>query len=335
MALWVLKPGENGEREDVIFKKSVAAIGWEDLPDLSKISERDSLKELYTEKYPNASLHRMRNHVGQIYAFLLKAKIGDLIVLTHKSSPLVSIGKIISNYEFRTDLGELCNHTRKIEWLKTEISRNSFKQDLLYSFGAFMTFCQVKRNNAEERIKEIIKSQLDIGLTNEEEIEVSVEKINLAEFAEDQIIEKISQVFKGHKLTTLIAAILRAKGYTTKTSPPGPDGGIDILASSGILGFEEPKICVQVKSQSTPIEINPYRELKGLLSDYGATNGLFVSWGSFKSSTMKESKSDYFNIRLWDSKDIIRELLRHYHEIDSEIKVDLPLRQIWILSEDE
>ena len=38
-------------------------------------------------------------------------------------------------------------------WLETDIPRSNFDQDLLYSFGAFMTVCRIKRNRAEERLK--------------------------------------------------------------------------------------------------------------------------------------------------------------------------------------
>ena len=35
----------------------------------------------------------------------------------------------------------------------------------------------------------------------------------------------------------LINEILKAKGFTTFKSPEGPDYGVDILASSGMLGL--------------------------------------------------------------------------------------------------
>ena len=46
--------------------------------------------------------------------------------------------------------------------------------------------------------------------------------------------------FAGHHLARLIEAILKAQGYVTRKSEPGKDGGIDILAGSGPLGFNEP-----------------------------------------------------------------------------------------------
>ncbi|MCC5845350.1 MAG: restriction endonuclease [Verrucomicrobia bacterium] len=40
----------------------------------------------------------------------------------------------------------------------------------------------------------------------------------------------------------------QAKGYTVYNSDKGRDGGIDLLAAPGNLGFGEPRICVQVKT---------------------------------------------------------------------------------------
>ena len=81
------------------------------------------------------------------------------------------------------------------------------------------------------------------------------EPIDVGEYAKDQIVKHIGRKFKGHDLARLVEAILEAQGYVTRTSPPGPDGGVDILAAKGPLGFDAPRICIQVKSSATPIDV--------------------------------------------------------------------------------
>jgi len=66
-------------------------------------------------------------------------------------------------------------------------------------------------------------------------------------------------------LAKLVEAILKAQGYITTKSELGKDGGIDILAGSGPLGFNEPKICTQVKSSSSAIDVRILRELQGVM----------------------------------------------------------------------
>ena len=49
MALWVLKGGRRGEREQRILDHSVVGIGWEELGDLSNIQTRKELEKLADE----------------------------------------------------------------------------------------------------------------------------------------------------------------------------------------------------------------------------------------------------------------------------------------------
>lgn len=44
-------------------------------------------------------------------------------------------------------------HSVRVKWLNTEVPRSTFDQDLLYSFGAFMTVCRMARNDAEARVR--------------------------------------------------------------------------------------------------------------------------------------------------------------------------------------
>jgi restriction system protein len=60
---------------------------------------------------------------------------------------------------------------------------------------------------------------------------------DLKERACDGIARLILSRFKVHDLTRLVEGILRAQGYTTWRSPAGADGGADILAGAGPLGF--------------------------------------------------------------------------------------------------
>jgi predicted Mrr-cat superfamily restriction endonuclease len=46
---------------------------------------------------------------------------------------------------------------RPVRWLKAEVPRDVFRQDLLYSFGAFMTVCEISRNDALQRVEAVIR----------------------------------------------------------------------------------------------------------------------------------------------------------------------------------
>ena len=49
-------------------------------------------------------------------------------------------------------------HHRDVKWFAIDVPRDNFDQDIHYSFGAIMTVCRIHRNNAEERIKAMHKS---------------------------------------------------------------------------------------------------------------------------------------------------------------------------------
>jgi restriction system protein len=162
--------------------------------------------------------------------------------------------------------------------------------------------------------------------------EAGEEAINLETFARDQIQKLILQKYKGHGLAYLVGKILEAQGYVTFVSPPGADKGIDILAAPKPMGFGKPRICVQVKSGSEPIERTALDQLVGVMQNVNAEQGLLVSWGGFKSSIEKERASQFFRVRLWDADELVDELLAHYDDLPSEVRTELPLKKVWVPS---
>jgi restriction system protein len=78
-----------------------------------------------------------------------------------------------------------------------------------------------------------------------------------------------------------ISELLNAEGFVCDTSLRGPDGGVDILAGEGGMGFDGTTIAVQVKSGSTVADAPTLRELEGVMDTFGVKRGLLVSWGGF------------------------------------------------------
>lgn len=131
---------------------------------------------------------------------------------------------------------------------------------------------------------------------------------------------------------TLVDAILQAQGYTTYRSPEGADGGADILAGAGPLGFGAPRLCVEVKSESTQIGREAVDKLLGAVKKFNADQGLFVAWGGFKGNVQKEMASQFFSLRLWTQKDLLEQLFEQYDRLDEELKAELPLKRVWMVA---
>lgn len=123
---------------------------------------------------------------------------------------------------------------------------------------------------------------------------------------------------------------MSSQGYVAKISPPGPDGGVDILAGQGPLGFDAPRLIVQVKVDAPVV-----RELNGVMHKYQADNALRVGWGGFTKVALSEAAGAHFKMRLWDSGDVVAAVQEHYEQLPATIGAEIPLKRVWTLVPDE
>ena len=341
MAVWMVRAGRHGKHESLVLKKGIVTIGWSEISDLSKVKSREALKNLLIKSIPNRKPNAYINWTGQIWSFKENIKINDTVILPLKTRSAIAIGKVKGGYRYRQDLPEGARHTHPVDWIRTDIPRSDLQQDLLYSLGALMTVCHIERNNAETRIKAVMKGKKDPGYSEDMPIDVDQdvdEPIlfpDIEQYSQDQIRTHIETKFKGHDLARLVTALLNAQGYHTQMSPPGPDGGVDIIAGKGHMGFDNPRLIVQVKSGSTPVDVNTMRALQGVMKHFGAEQGLLVSWSGFRDSVYKEARTLFFEVRFWDADNLIQALLDDYDKLPKEIQAELPLKRIWILVQEE
>jgi len=338
MSLWLVRAGSSGEYENKFLSEGRIYLTWEDLShDLSKIPDKDELFELLNNVYPDNKVARIRNWRSQIWSFAKEMKTGDWVVLPSKKKAAIHIGEITGDYVNNPKSEDPYYHYRSVKWFATDIPRTNFEQDILYSLGAFLTICRIRKNDAERRIKEMAKNDWKLSQTNADKSEINEEgsdsaSFDLEQLARDQIAKFIIRKFKGHGLARLINAILQAQGYSTFVSPEGPDKGVDILAAPGPLGFGSPRLCVQVKRSDSALDRPTLDQLIGAMQNFSAEQGLLVSWGGFKSSVDKEIPSQFFKVRLWDQNAIINELLQHYDSLEEDIKAEIPLKRMWSLA---
>ena len=271
MTMWLVRAGKTGEREALALENQVAVIGWEELPDLTPYATRSALDALMKATYPNERPKTLSNWHGQLWAVREVIKAGDVAVLPLKTRPTVALGIVSGGYCHRDDLPGGPFHARPVAWV-AEVPRRAFDVDILLSFGAFMTVCRIERNDAEQRVRALlaeggggawpVAAKRPAALPRPAQA-LALALANIEERSHDMIRERIAQKFKGHQLASLVAALLEAQGYRARVSPPGPDGGVDILAGNGPLGFDAPRLVVQVKSQDAKVDVRLLRELAG------------------------------------------------------------------------
>jgi len=108
-----------------------------------------------------------------------------------------------------------------------------------------------------------------------------------------------------------------------------------ILAGTGALGFGAPRLCIQVKSQDSPVGRPEIDQLMGAMKKVNATEGLFVSWSGFKANVQKDVSPSFFTVRLWTQKELLEQLFAHYDHLDEDLKAELPLKRIWTVAAQE
>lgn len=275
MSIWLIRAGKYGEHEDRFLNDNRIYLTWGNLEavDLGVAKDYEQIKEIIQANYQGEPSRKIGNWSGQIWAFALAMKEKDWVVMPKNGKGTIALAEIQSSYKYDRNADLDYRHFREVRWLNQDVPRGAFDQDLLYSMGAFLTVCEIKRNNAEARIRAMFKNGFDSPIANltitqappstgkqaQNEAVEEVEEtgnFDIEQYTRDLIAKFIIQKFKGHGLARLVDAVLKAQGYTTYLSPEGPDKGIDILAAKGLLGFESPKICVQVKSGDVPSDIH-------------------------------------------------------------------------------
>jgi restriction system protein len=154
------------------------------------------------------------------------------------------------------------------------------------------------------------------------------------EEAEEQAWSEIEQYLRAmnpYEFQELVADLLRAMGYHVSwVSPPGKDGGIDIISHTDPLGTRPPRIKVQVKRQITAVSSEGLRSFLAVLADDDV--GLFVCTGGFTKDAADEARTQpKRKITLLNLEQLFDLWVQHYAQLTDGARRRLPLRPIHFL----
>src|SRR5262245_6224805 len=155
MALWLYRTGKYGEHEQKFLKDSRIYLTWREFADTdpTRVKNYDEIIDIIRESQHDSSEGRIGNQAGQVWSLISAMKPGDCVVIPLKSNPAIAIGEITNEFAYDPNADPLYRCWRGVKWLNQEVPRSVFDQDLLYSFGAIQTLCQIQRNDAEKRIR--------------------------------------------------------------------------------------------------------------------------------------------------------------------------------------
>ena len=115
MAFWLVRAGSHGEQEIGALEHNIVTIGWNEMPDISQINDKEQLKDVYLKLYPNSKKMRAVRVVSQIWDFSKKIEKGDLTALPVKSQSAIVLGKVEGDYQFK-EVTPIIKHIRPVNW---------------------------------------------------------------------------------------------------------------------------------------------------------------------------------------------------------------------------
>lgn len=292
--------------------------------DLGALSPtRDAFKARVAACYPSFKPGAIPNNAGQLYRFVHEMNAGDLVAYPSVQDRRIHIGRVTGPYAYRPDLAAGYPNTRPVSW-HNSVPRTHFTQGALYEIGAAMSFFQIK-TYAEEFLVALEGKDVEQPVQDDETLPQVASQI--AQNTRDFVLKRLAQELKGHPLADFVAHLLGTMGYRTRVAPPGPDGGIDIIAHKDELGFEPPIIKVQVKSGGGNIGDPAVSALYGKVA--AGEFALLVTLGSFTAQALAFARSKG-NLRLIDGAELVDLVLGHYEQFDSRYKGLLPLTHVYV-----
>ena len=163
------------EKNDALSEENPhVCIGWSILGDLSGISDKGALATLYDEHFEKNNRGRGQD-IGQVWRFLNDVKEGDYIIYAENS--VFHIGRIESEYYYDEteypDQSSDYKNTRKVRWLKKNISRSVLSSDLHNSLKTAMSIWSL--NDYKSAVSDLLR-----GIYQKDDDRIKEEDENMA-----------------------------------------------------------------------------------------------------------------------------------------------------------
>ena len=320
----MVRPPRMAGHEKLLLDEGLILLDFGVRADLSDHLDAGQVLDEVLQANPGESPSRIDAMARQLDLLLNHVMAGDLILCLTRSGQLV-IGQAMPGY----CEGPEGMPARRLRILRADIPKAALNPDLRHSLGALQKICELARNEIPQRIESLLSTGRDPGPFGAHGLPEDSEEI--ARILRARMIARIGSVFSGHRLADLVGALLEAEGLTCRKSPPGPDGGVDLIAGSGALGFSGPRVVVQVKSGDIVSDEATLQALMGAMRLTGCENAILVSWSGVTRPVQARLRDLWMTCRLWDAAEIIDRILRHYDRLPAAIRQEIPIRMVPVL----
>ena len=110
--VWAIGAGEGARLWRDFHEHGIAAIGWDDLGDLSQYDSREAIR---TALIQNGAGQNPVMHSLAVWEFVHEVKIGDILVAKRGRSVILAWGEVTGDYTYDSERPEY-QHLRKVEW---------------------------------------------------------------------------------------------------------------------------------------------------------------------------------------------------------------------------
>ena len=320
---WMIRAG-GGDLTDK-FAEGLVAIGW-DVGDLTTVRSQDELRAKYVGAYPKDKQGKASGAVAMLYKFRHDIKRGDWAVTYNPEKREYWVGEVASDYIFEEPAEY--QHIRKVLW-KHHVTRDALKPESKNSLGSTLTLFSVNADVLDDLLsaaKGMGKPPVVADGESERQQWQQI-KQDLVGKAHELIKDKLLDLSE-EEMPELVAALLRAMSFKTRISPKGPDRGVDVIASPDGLGFQEPRIKVEVKHRrNEQMGSQQIRSFLGALRP--GDKGLYVSTGGFSKDAKYEADRANVPVTLVDLDELAKLVVDYYARFDSEGQTLLPLVRVY------
>jgi restriction system protein len=321
---WVVRAGQGGEILDQVEAAEVVAIGWRELGDCAGLRTREDFRVRYARAYPEDTY---TGNSGQPYRFVQDVQLGDTVLTPDKRSRELLVGEVTGAYRYDPSFADgAYPHLRAVRW-RGRIARDGMSDRFRASTGNMSTLFTVDGYDDE------IETLLGAPTAAEAPAEAVAEPepysfLETTRATADELIADLVARVPWYTFEELVAAVLRSLGFCTRLTRRGPDGGVDIVAHPDALGFEEPRVKVQVKHQKGTTGAPDVRNFRSTVAP--GEKGLFVCTGGFTRDALQEPLRAGAPLVLMDRDEFVALLLDNYDALDPEFKALVPLERVYI-----
>ncbi|MGL4576915.1 MAG: restriction endonuclease [Burkholderiaceae bacterium] len=326
--MWMVRAGGRGEHVGDCIAKQLAVIGWHEVGSLAQARTRKAVRALVDKAYPDARPGQRIMTATQLWRFAHEIAVGDRVVMYDASQRIYHVGTVAGAYVHQeTGIAEQMN-TRAMNW-QSMVDRDSLSAGTRNSLGSIMTLfrlpelaaAEIEALAAGKSIQRPMEAAEQDAAETEDQLLIDVEARAL-EFTKDHL-HRLSP----EQMPELVAGVLRAMGYKTRVSPAGSDRGKDIVASPDGLGFENPRIVVEVKHRAGAMGAPQIRSFMG--GRHKDDKCLYVSSGGFTKEARYEADRSQIPLTLLDLDGLTQLLLEHYDNLDPQTRQLVPLKRVY------